>query len=133
MHSNGSVVTISELEGGEGRTSISNNIVEIDVANTVLGGSFLTSREGITGDCCGAIEAVQAARPVSDDTSRTSISEGKAGKEESLDITRDGAGTPLCQKYNLSSEFVNHTIQVWVLKSTRTANLRQGRESTPVL
>ena len=32
MHSNGSVVTISELERGEGRASISNNIVEIDVA-----------------------------------------------------------------------------------------------------
>ena len=115
---------------GEGRASISNNIVEIDAINRVLGGSFLTSRGGITGDCCGAVEAVQAARPVSGDTSRTSISEGKAGEEKSLDITQDGAGAPLCQKYNTSSELVSHTIQVWVLK---TANLRQGRESTPVL
>ena len=82
MHSNGSVVTISELEGGEGRASISSNISEIDVANRVLGGSFWTSRGGITGDRCRAVEAVQAARPVSGDTSRTSIPEGKAGEEE---------------------------------------------------
>ena len=112
-------------------------MVEINVANGVLGGSFLTSRGGITDDRCGAVEAVLAARPVSGDTSRTSISEGKAGEEESLDITQDGAGAPLCQKYNLSSGFVSHTIQVWytvrVLKSTRTAKLRQGRGSTPVL
>ena len=68
VHSNGSVVTISELEGGEGKASIAISIVEIDVANGVLGGSFLTSRGGITGDRCGAVEAVQAARPVSGDT-----------------------------------------------------------------
>ena len=53
-------------------------------------------------DRCEAVEAVQAARPVNGDTSRTSVSEGKAGEEESLDITQDGAGAPLCQEYNLS-------------------------------
>ena len=95
VHSNGSVVTIAELEGGEGRASMSNSTIEIDVVKGVWGGSFSTSREGITGDRSGAGEAVQAARPVSGDTSRTSISEGKAGKEESLDITQDGAGAPL--------------------------------------
>ena len=75
----------------------------------------MSSRGGITGDCCGAVEAVQTARPVSGDTSRTLISEGKAGEEESLDITQDGAWAPLCQKYNLSSALVSHTVQVWVL------------------
>ena len=39
-HSNGSVVMISELEGGEGRALISNSSAEIDFANGVLGGSF---------------------------------------------------------------------------------------------
>ena len=112
MHSNGSAVTISELEGGEGTASISNSIVEIDAANGVLGGLVVTSRGGITGDRCRAVKAVQAARPVSGDTSRTLISEGKAGEEESLNITQDGAGAPLCQKYDLSSGLVSHTIRV---------------------
>ena len=95
MHSNGSVVTIAELEGGEGRASMSNSTFEIDAVNGVWEGSFSTSRGGITGDRRGAGEAVQAARPVSGDASRTSISEGKAGGEESLDITQDGAGAPM--------------------------------------
>ena len=99
-------MTISELEGGEGRASISNSTAEIDFANGVLGGPFWATRECIEGGCCGAVEAVQAARPVSGDTSRTSVSEGKAGEEESLDITQDGDGAPLCQKYNLSSKLV---------------------------
>ena len=105
VHSNGSVVTITELEGGEGRASISNSTVEIDV-------SFLTSRGCMTGDRSGTVEAVQASRPVSGDTARTSISEGKAGEEQILDITQGGAGAPLWQKYDLSSELVNHTIRV---------------------
>ena len=95
VHSNGSVVTTAELEGGEGRASISNSTVKIDVVNGVLGGSFSTSRGCITGDRSGAVEAVQAARPVTGDTSRTPISVDKAGEEESLDITQDGAGAPL--------------------------------------
>ena len=44
VRSNGSVVTIAELEGGEGRASMSNSTVEIDVVNGVWGGSFSTSR-----------------------------------------------------------------------------------------
>ena len=80
-------MAISELEGGGGRASISNSIAEIDFANGVLEGSFWTTQERIAGDRCGAVEAVQAARPVSGDTSRTSVSEGKAGEEQSLDIT----------------------------------------------
>ena len=95
VHSNGSVVTIAELEGGEGKTSMSNSTVEIDAVNGVWGGSFSTSRGSITGDRSGAGEAVQAARPVSGDTPRTSISEGKKSEEESLDITQDRAGAPM--------------------------------------
>ena len=41
----------------------------------------------MAGDCCEAVGAVQAARPVNGDTSRRSVSEGKAGEEEPLDIT----------------------------------------------
>ena len=37
-------MAISELEGGEGRVSISNSIAEIDFANGVLGGPFLTTQ-----------------------------------------------------------------------------------------
>ena len=92
-------MTISELEGGEDRASISNSTAEVDFANGVLGGPFGATRERIAGGCCGVVEAVQAARPVNGDTSRTSVSEGKAGEEESLDITQDEAGAPLCQKY----------------------------------
>ena len=110
-HFNGSVVTISELEEGEGMASISNSIAEIDFANEILGGSFWTTRGRIAGNRCGAVEAVQAARPVSGDTSRTSVSEGKAGEEESLDISQDGAGAPLYQNYNTSSGLVHHEIQ----------------------
>ena len=44
MHSNGSIVTIAELEGGEGRASMSNSTVEIGVVTGMWGGSFLTSR-----------------------------------------------------------------------------------------
>ena len=88
--------------------------------------SFSTSWGGKAGGRRGAGEAVQAARPVSGDTSRTSISEGKAGEEESLDIIQDGAGAPLWQKNDLSRGLVNHTIRVWitvwVLKSTKIAN-----------
>ena len=136
-HVNGSVVTIAELKGGEGRGSMSNSTFKIDAVNGVWEGSFSTSRGGITGDHSGAGEAVQVARPVSGDTSRTSISEGKAGKEESLDITQDGAGAPLCQEYDLSRGLVNHTIQVWitvwVLKKYKHSQLRQVGESTPIL
>ena len=106
MHSNGSVVTISELEGGEGRASMSNSTAESDFANGVLGGPFWATRERIAWGRCGAVEAVQATRLVNGDTSRTSVSEGKAGEEESLDITQDGVGAPLCQKCNLSSGLV---------------------------
>ena len=96
VHSNDSVVTIAELEGGEGRASMSNSTIEIDVVNGVREGSFSTSRGGIPGDRSRAGEAVQAVRPVSGDTSRASISEGKAGEEEeSLDTTQDGVGAPL--------------------------------------
>ena len=87
------VVTIVELKGGEGRASMSKSSFEIDAVNGVRERSVSTSQESIAGD--GAGEAAQAARPVSGDTSRTSISEGKAGKEESLDITQDGAGAPI--------------------------------------
>ena len=93
---------ISALAEGEGRASISNSTAEIDFANGVMGGSFWTTRGRIAGDCCEAVGAVQAARPVNGDTSRTSLSEGKAGEEESLDITQDGARALLCQEYNLS-------------------------------
>ena len=83
------------------------------LTNGVLGGSLWTTRERIAVEGrCGAVEAVQAARPVNDDTSRTSVSEGKSGEEQSLDITQDGAGAPLCQKYNLLNGLVSHTIQV---------------------
>ena len=95
VHSNGSVVTIAELEGGEGKASMSNSTVEIDAVNGVWGGMFSTSRRSITGDRSRAGAAVQAARPVSGDASRTSISEGKAGEEELIDITQDGARAPM--------------------------------------
>ena len=78
-----------------------------------MGGSFWTTRERIAaGGRCEAVEAVQAARPVNGDTSRTSVSEGEAGEEELLDIAQDGAGAPLCQKYNLANGLVHHEIQV---------------------
>ena len=113
MHSNGSVVTTSALEGSEGRASISNSTAEIDLANGVLGGSLWIPLECIAaGGRCGTVEAVYAARPVNGDTSRTSVTEGKSGEEESLDILKDEAGAPLCQKYNLSNGLVSHTIQV---------------------
>ena len=64
---------------------MSKSTFEIDAVNGVRERSVSASRESITGD--GAGEAAQAARSVSGDTSRTSISEGKAGEEESLDIT----------------------------------------------
>ena len=124
VRSNGSVVTIAELEGGEGRASMSNSTVEIDVVNGVWGGSFSTSRGSITGDRSGAVEAVQAARRLRGDTSRTLILEGKAGEEESLDITQDGAGVSLWQKCDLSSELVGHTIRVWVY-STGTQKVQK--------
>ena len=79
VHSIGSVLIIAEQKGGEGKASTSNSTVEIDAVNGVWGGSFSTSRGSITGDRSRAGEAVQAARPVSGDMSRTSISEGKAG------------------------------------------------------
>ena len=106
-------MTISELEGGEDRASKSNSTAEIDFANGVLGGSLWTTRERIAArGRCGAVEAVQAARPVDVVTSRTSVLEGKSGEEESLDITQDGAGAPLCQNHNLSNGLVSHTVQV---------------------
>ena len=74
---------------------MSNRTFEIDAVNGVWEGSFSTYRGGITDDRSGAGGAVQAARPVSGDTSRTSISEGKAGEEQSLDIVQDGAGAPM--------------------------------------
>ena len=95
-------MTIPELAECEGRASISNSTAEIDFANGVVCGSFWTTRGRIAGDCCEAVEAVQAARPVNGKTLKTSVSEGKTGEEESLDITQDGAGTPLYQEYNLS-------------------------------
>ena len=93
---------------------------------------------GITGDRSGAVKAIQAARPVSGDTSRTSISEDKAVEEESLGITQDGAGASLWEKYDLSRELEGHTTRVWVYstgtqKVQKTANLRQGGRSTPML
>ena len=106
-------MTISELKGGEGRASISSSTAEIDFANGVLERSLWTTRERIApGGRCGAVEAVQAARSVNGDTSRTSVSEGKSGEEESLDVTQDGAGAPLCQKQCFSNGLVSHTIQV---------------------
>ena len=125
-------MTISELVGGEGRASISNSTAEIDFANGVLGGSFWTTR-GRIGDRCGAVEAVQATRPVNGDASRTSVSEGKAGEEESLDITQNGAGAPRCQNYNLSIGYVYHEIHAMGTLNTRTANFGRGKELTPVL
>ena len=78
------------------------------LTNGVWGGSLWTTRERIAAEGrCGAVKAVQAARPVNDDTSKTSVSEGKSGEEESLDITQ-----PLCQKYNLLNGLLSHTIQV---------------------
>ena len=91
-------MTISELTEGEGRASISNSTAEVDFANGEVCGSFWTTRGRIAGDCCEAVGAVQAARPVNGDTLRTPVSEGKADEEESLDITQDGAGAPLCQE-----------------------------------
>ena len=126
-------MTISELLEGEGRASISNSTAEIGFANGVLLGSFWTTRGRIAGGRCEAVEAAQAARPVNGDISRTSVSEGKAGEEESLDITQDGAGASLCQEYNLSIGHVYHEIQAMGTLITRTANFGQGRESTPVL
>ena len=72
---------------------MSNSTFKTDAVNGVWERSILTSRGNIAGDEAG--EAAQAARPVSGNTSRTSISEGKAGEEESLDITQDRAGTPI--------------------------------------
>ena len=59
---------------------MSNSTVEIDAVNGVWGGSFSASRGSITGDRSRAGETVQAARPVSGDTSKTSISEGKQAR-----------------------------------------------------
>ena len=73
-------MTIPELEGGGGRASMSNSTFEIDAVNGMWEGSFSTSWRGKAGDRREAGEAVQAARPVGGDTSRTSISEGKAGE-----------------------------------------------------
>ena len=53
---------------------MSSSTVEIDAVNGVWGGSFSASRGSIAG------ETVQAARPVSGDTSKTSISEGKLAR-----------------------------------------------------
>ena len=47
IYCNGSVVTISELEGGGGRASISSSTAENDFANGVLGGSLWTTRDRI--------------------------------------------------------------------------------------
>ena len=69
-------MTISELVESEGRASISNSTAEIDLANGVLRGSFWTTRGRNAGGRCEAVEAVQAARPVNGDSSRTSVSEG---------------------------------------------------------
>ena len=94
-HASDSVMTIAEIEGGEVRASMSTSTLEIDAVNGVWEGSISTSWGDKAGDRRGAGEAVQAARPVSGDTSRTSISEGKAGEEEYLDISQGGAGAPL--------------------------------------
>ena len=50
------------------------------------------SRGRIAGDCCETVGAVQAASPVNGDTSRTSVSEGEAGEEESLSTIGGGGG-----------------------------------------
>ena len=126
-------MSISEVEGDEGRASTSNSTSEIDFANGVLGGPFWATRKRIACGRCGAVEAVQTARPVNGDTTRTSVSEGKTDEGESLDVTQDGAGAPLCQEYNLSSGLVYHEIQIMSTQRKRTTNLGQGRESTPVL
>ena len=68
---------------------MSSSTFEIDVVNGVWEGSFSNSWGGKAGDHSEAGEAVQAARPVSGATSRTSISEGKASEEESQDIAQD--------------------------------------------
>ena len=129
----GAVVTKAELEGGEVGRRCPIVPSKLTLSTECGKGRFRPLGGGKAGDRREAGKAVQAARPVGDDTSRTSISEGKAGEEESLDIIQDGVGAPLWQKYDLSRGLVNHTIRVWitewVLKSRKNSQLRQGGES----
>ena len=90
-HASDSVVTLAELEGGEGRASMSNSTFEIDAVDGVWEGSISTSWGDKAGDRRGAGEAVQAARPVSDNTSRTSISR----RVKQARRSRDGAGASM--------------------------------------
>ena len=73
--------------------SVVSSAFEIDAVNGVWERSVSASRESIAGE--GAGGAAQAPGPVGRGTSRTSISERKAGEEESLDITQDGAEAPI--------------------------------------
>ena len=84
-------MTLAELEGGEGRASMSNSTFEIDAVDGVWEGSISTSWGDKAGDRRGAGEAVQAARPVSDNTSRTSISR----RVKQARRSRDGAGASM--------------------------------------
>ena len=63
---------------------------EIDVISGVWERLVSTSPEGIVGEWADEAargEAVRAAGPISGDTVRTSVSEGKVSEEGSLDIT----------------------------------------------
>ena len=86
-------MTATELQGGGGRTSISESTVEIC---TVRGAS-----EGIVSDRTGeAVEgkrskAVQTAGPIGGNTVRTSFPEGKVTEEGSLNITKSGGRIPI--------------------------------------
>ena len=78
-------MTTTELQGGAAVAPISESTFEID---TIRGAS-----KGIVGDRTDETvegersEAAQAAGPISGDTGRTSVSEGKIREEGSLDIT----------------------------------------------
>ena len=75
----------TELTGGEWRASISESNFKIDTVRGATKG-IIGDRtdEGVGGEWS---EAVQAAGPISDDTVRTSVPEGKVSEEGSLDIT----------------------------------------------
>ena len=64
---------------------MSKSTFEIDAGSGVQERSVSTSLENIVGE--GAGKAAQIPGPVGGDTSRTSVSESKAGEEGSLDIT----------------------------------------------
>ena len=77
----------TELQGGEGRASISESTFKID---TTVKGAPESVVDGCTDEAVEGErrEAVQATGPISVDTVRTSVSEGKVSEEGSRDILR---------------------------------------------